>query len=331
MAAVSEALIQPFVYRYKQQLGSPYDLSDAATRIALSGIGGGAIAGTLKAAGKLVARSRVDGVDDLLETFERHSSGATQVERDAAHVLGDYADTLRETPFEIGHPDLDDVHLRATAKAIADVEAGRPVDVAEIIPQQPRQMPAPEQRVAPVPTEIQSLGQFIKNQGGVSIALSGDLRGEFEGLFEGGGRKAGVIKRVAGRSPDDLSQLAHESGYIEAPDTILLKEALERDLAGEKVYTPQGDAFERKMDIQIERDFQRWAEAEEVSYYREVDARARAILETEDLQIPTGELLESEGGALTQVTRSARELIGEADRELKIGQMLKSCMTGGAS
>jgi hypothetical protein len=219
MAATSEALIQPFVYRYKHQLGSEYSLGDAATRIALAGIGGGAIAGTLKAGGRLLTRSRIDGADDLLETFERHSSRATQTEIDAAHVLGDYADTLRETPFEIGHPDLDDIHLRATAKAIADVESGRSVDVAEIIPQRPRQ------RVAPVPTENQSPGQFIKNHGGVSIAQAGALRGEFEGLFESGGRKAGVIKRVAARSPDELSQLAHESGYIESAGQHLLKEA----------------------------------------------------------------------------------------------------------
>jgi hypothetical protein len=49
------------------------------------------------------------------------------------------------------------------------------------------------------------------------------------------------------------------------------------------------------MDIQLEPEFQRWAEEEEASYYREVDARARAILETEDLQIPTSELLERRG------------------------------------
>ena len=88
MAAASATLLQPFVFRYKQKIESPYGLGDAATRIALSGIGGGAIAGTLKAAGKLLFRPRVDGIDDLLEIFERHSSRATQTETDAAHMLG---------------------------------------------------------------------------------------------------------------------------------------------------------------------------------------------------------------------------------------------------
>jgi hypothetical protein len=99
-------------------------------------------------------------------------------------------------------------------------------------------------------------------------------------------------------------------------------------LLGSKVYSPQGDAFERKMDLQIEREFQRWAEMEEAAF-REQEAQAQAILETEDLQIPTGELREFEGGEPLQVTRSARELIAQADQEMKIGEMLKNCMIGG--
>jgi hypothetical protein len=67
-------------------------------------------------------------------------------------------------------------------------------------------------------------------------------------------------------------------------------------------------------------------QAEEKSYYKEVDARSRAILETEDLQVLTGILTETEDGAVTQVTPSARELLAETDPEMKIGQMLKTCM-----
>jgi hypothetical protein len=61
------------------------------------------------------------------------------------------------------------------------------------------------------------------------------LRGEYEALFESGGRARGAVKRHAGRSPDELAQLAHESGFIDDADPALLKEALERDLAGDKV------------------------------------------------------------------------------------------------
>ena len=66
-----------------------------------------------------------------------------------------------------------------------------------------------------------------------------------------------------------------------------------------------------------------------MSYYKEVDARSRAILETEDLQVLTGILTETEDGAVTEVTPSARELLAETDPEMKIGQMLKTCMTDG--
>jgi hypothetical protein len=47
-------------------------------------------------------------------------------------------------------------------------------------------------------------------------------------------------------------------------------------------------------------------QAEEMSHYKEVNARSRAILETEDLQVLTGILTETEDGAVTQVTPSAR-------------------------
>ena len=62
------------------------------------------------------------------------------------------------------------------------------------------------------------------------------MRGEYEALFESGGRARGAVKRHAGRSPDELAQLAHESGFIDEADPALLKEALERDLAGDKAF-----------------------------------------------------------------------------------------------
>ena len=36
----SEALIQPFVYRYKQTLGSPYSVGEAVKNVAAAGAGG---------------------------------------------------------------------------------------------------------------------------------------------------------------------------------------------------------------------------------------------------------------------------------------------------
>jgi hypothetical protein len=42
--ALSEAMIQPFVYRYKKTLNSPYDVSDALIRVGAAGVGAKAIA-----------------------------------------------------------------------------------------------------------------------------------------------------------------------------------------------------------------------------------------------------------------------------------------------
>jgi len=71
--AGSEALIQPFVYRYTQKLGSPYSLTDALTRVVAAGVPAArSAAGSSRDQGV----QRLAGLDDLLETFERHSSKA---------------------------------------------------------------------------------------------------------------------------------------------------------------------------------------------------------------------------------------------------------------
>ena len=67
--AGSEALIQPFVYRYTQKLGSPYSLTDALTRVVAAGVPAArSAAGSSRDQGV----QRLAGLDDLLETFERH-------------------------------------------------------------------------------------------------------------------------------------------------------------------------------------------------------------------------------------------------------------------
>jgi hypothetical protein len=38
------------------------------------------------------------------------------------------------------------------------------------------------------------------------------------------------------------------------------------------------------MNLEIEREFQRWGEAEEASYFDELNAKAKAILDSEDIQ-----------------------------------------------
>lgn len=324
----SEAAIQPFVYRYKQTLGSPYDLGEALTSVAAAGAGGAILGGGMRAVGKgvehLRARSRLAGIDDLLESFEKNIPEPTQIQRDAANVLGDYADVLRETPFE-ARPELDEYHLRATAKALSDLADNRTVDVNAVRMQQEAAPVLVEKpKLGPdTSTENQSLGQFVKNSGGVSIEQAGALRGEYDALFENGGRDSGAVKRKAGMSADDMAQKAFDSGFIDEPDPQLLKEALQRDLGGDKVYSAAGDNFERRMDLQIDREFEQWAKMAETEYeamQTEVAAKAKGLLEEGDVTIahPDGSM------------RSAKEVLAELDDDVKAANILQKCMTGGA-
>ena len=131
-----EAMIQPFVYRYKKTLNSPYNVSDALLRIGAAGAGSAALGGTIKAGIRgysRLTRPRLEGVDYILEAFEKHVLEPNSSQRDAAHVLGNYADVVQENPFDLGHPLVDEIHLQATAKAFADLDAGQPIDVRDII------------------------------------------------------------------------------------------------------------------------------------------------------------------------------------------------------
>jgi hypothetical protein len=328
----SEALIQPFVYRYKQALGSPYSASEALTNVGAAGIGGGVIGGAVRGISRgierLRARPRLAGIDDLLEKFDRHISDPTPAESDAAHVLGDFADVMRETPFDFT-PQLDDVHLKATAKALGDLEAGNPVDVQEFVmgiqPREelrsfPKTIAGPA-RETPA-TVNQSLSQFIKNSGGASIDKAGALRGEYDALFESGGRSSGAVKRMAGKSPDELAQLAHEAGFISEPDPALLAEKLREDFGGNKVMSLQSDTFERRMDLQIDREFEAWAQMAEKEYNQvadEISAKAQQVLDQGDVTIahPDG-------------PRSAREVLQELGQDIKAANILQKCLAGGA-
>ena len=66
------------------------------------------------------------------------------------------------------------------------------------------------------------------------------------GIFDDGYQQS-IID--AARQPD--------GGFIDEPDPALLKDVLERDLSGAKIHSTSGDFFERKMDLEIEREFQR--------------------------------------------------------------------------
>jgi hypothetical protein len=126
--------------------------------------------------------------------------------------------------------------------------------------------------------------------------------------------------KLAGKSPDEPAQLAHESGFIDEPDPQLLKGALERDLSGEKVYSLKSDRFERKLDVQRDRAYQAWAqmaEKEHQAMQDEVAAEAQSILDAEDVTI-----------AGIYGARSARQVLQDLKQDVKAANILKKCLLG---
>lgn len=227
----SEVLVQPLVFQYKRKLDSPFTVGEAATRVAAAGAGGFLLAGTIKGVTRGVSsliKPRIPGVDDLLESFERGVKQPTELQRDAAAVVSDYADVIRESPFDLADPVATQSHLGATAKAISDVESGNPVDVTDTLRGlEPRE----------------------------------EVRGE-------------LPPSRAGEPTEPL-----------VPDFRL-------------------------------------EEADEIA------ARANAILEEQDLEIPSGLLTET-GGEAVPIMRSARELIAEAEDEVRVGFELRDCLIKG--
>ena len=132
----SEVLVQPLVFQYKKKLGSPFSVGEAATRVAAAGAGGFLLAGTVKGVARGVSslvKPRVPGVDDLIESFDRGVKQPTELESQAASYVSDYADMIRESPFDLGDPLATQKHIEATARAMSDVENGNPVDVTDTL------------------------------------------------------------------------------------------------------------------------------------------------------------------------------------------------------
>lgn len=70
----------------------------------------------------------------------------------------------------------------------------------------------------------------------------------------------------------------------------------------------------------------RWAEAEEATYFNELNGKAKALLDTENIQLLTGELIDN-GGRLSPIIRSAKELLAEMDSNA--GDVIMNCMLRG--
>jgi GNAT superfamily N-acetyltransferase len=115
---VTEGAIQPFVYNYKQEINSPYELTDALFNMAAGGIGQGLLSGAGHAIGK--GFSKLIGKHELPDTHETRA-----LRRDIQKLL-----ELQHFADETGAKTVGEleIHLNALNKAMADIQAGRKVD-----------------------------------------------------------------------------------------------------------------------------------------------------------------------------------------------------------
>jgi hypothetical protein len=114
----TEAALQPFVYDYKKEIESPYDLQDALFNMAAAGVGNGLLNGL----GHGIARGfdKIVGKQELPDT---HETRRLRKDIQALLELQTFADeTGAKTVGEL------EIHLKALNTAMADIEAGRQVD-----------------------------------------------------------------------------------------------------------------------------------------------------------------------------------------------------------
>lgn len=152
--------------------------------------------------------------------------------------------------------------------------------------------------------EPESLAQFVRRKGGLDAGdvLAGDLRAQDLG-------RSGLLRQVkyqgvstirtAGRSFDEMAELAHEAGFFtERPTAEAFAAALADDAQGRKSFSTKGDQFDaaefatRKADRAA---WERWMaehplgdprdmDPRDLAYMLSLDPVERRLAELDDLQ-----------------------------------------------
>ena len=185
VSAGTEAAIQPFVYEFKEEIGSPYTFADAATNVLYAGIFGGVFGGLIPPAGAAAKAVR----NRLMEQYrEGVASGRIVPDPDtqaAADVVEQFEEIIADNP--LAPTDRGTVaHLEALDKARAQMLADEPVDVQEIIAPHQRGFQSESAAVVPIdPRQIEvdaETFQFksLADAEGVTDRLAGVKRWEPE-------------------------------------------------------------------------------------------------------------------------------------------------------
>ena len=118
IGVATEAALQPFVYDYKKEIESPYDLQDALFNMAAAGIGEGLLNGLGHSIGR--GFTKLAGKQELPDT---HETRRLRKDIQTLLELQTFADeTGAKTVGEL------EIHLNALNTAMADINAGRKVD-----------------------------------------------------------------------------------------------------------------------------------------------------------------------------------------------------------
>ena len=123
IGVVTETALQPFVYDYKKEIESPYDLQDALFNMAAAGVGNGLLNGAGHSIVKGWAKYR-GKIDETPDSYEKRRNIRELNEAfKALEEMQNFADeTGAKTVGEL------EIHLKALNTAMADIEAGRQVD-----------------------------------------------------------------------------------------------------------------------------------------------------------------------------------------------------------
>jgi hypothetical protein len=116
---IEGALIQPSVYEFKQEIGSPYGAKEYIQNVLAAGAGAAAFRGVLEGG--------VQGYKSWLKSYK-----AAKGNDATAQAVGRFIDELEKSRLN-DTPDAQDAHIAAIDKAVEDVRQGRTADVQHIV------------------------------------------------------------------------------------------------------------------------------------------------------------------------------------------------------
>lgn len=224
IAATSQAVIEAGTAPFKRQVDPQYGLVDAAGNIAAAGAGGAIIGGGLRAAGRALdwwrGRDRSElprEVQDALNVTERDQE--VRAANPLPGVAGEQA------------------HAAALQKAAQDIEAGRPVDVQDIV-----QEAAPSvENGGLVPLDPRTVGVDAET---------------FQ--YKAGGDDAGVTDRLRGVTEWRPERAGVSIVYERADGSRVVADGHQRRGLALRILE-QGDGQEPRLNSVIYRETEGWA------------------------------------------------------------------------